>query len=113
MILEIERGAVVLLLFALVALEFTALFRKPASSAAAVTAPGARPAAPAPPVPPFEGPVREIVKRAGDMWLHVGYRHDGHPDLHEALRMPGLAVRHADGRIEGSNAAPLQREEGQ
>jgi hypothetical protein len=43
----------------------------------------------------------EIVKRAGESWVHVGHRHATHPDLAEALRTPGLAVRHSDGRIEG------------
>jgi hypothetical protein len=42
----------------------------------------------------------EIVKMTGDKLLHIGFRHDGHPDINAARNTPGLAIRHADGRIE-------------
>lgn len=45
----------------------------------------------------------EILKRAIDGWLHVGFRHTHHPDIREALVTPGLAVRHADGSIHEGN----------
>jgi hypothetical protein len=42
----------------------------------------------------------EILKKQAGGWHSIGWRHAGHPDQHEALRTPDLAIRHADGRIE-------------
>lgn len=41
----------------------------------------------------------EIVKRVGGEWVSIGRRHEGHPDVKEALDTPGLAVRHESGEI--------------
>ena len=87
MILEIELGV----LIALHAVAFAVLLRRQA------------PAIQSPPPPAVVGetePHAEIVKREGDAWLHVGYRRAGHLDIAEAIRTPGLAVRHADGTFE-------------
>lgn len=38
-----------------------------------------------------QGAVR-LLKRVGSGWVHIGHRHEEHPDVAEALRTPGLAV---------------------
>lgn len=88
MLIEIELAA-------LVALEAYALFR-PTVATREESAPSSPVAAAA----PSATETLAIVKRVGDRWLHVGHRHAHHADIAEALRTPGLAVRHVDGRIE-------------
>jgi hypothetical protein len=92
MILEIELAAVL----ALLAVPLV----KRAGAAAAAVAPTLAPAAAAPVAvaAPAAGDV-ELLKAHGDGWLSIGLRNAEHPDYHEALRTPGLAVRHADGTI--------------
>lgn len=93
MILELELGALV----ALQAVAVYLAWRGPAKIVLLAHKPGEAPA-----VSPSAAPHAhlEIVKRVGDRWLFHGLRHRGHPDVAEALATPGLAVRHADGRIE-------------
>lgn len=91
MILELELGAVI-------ALQLAARLRKPAATpAAAPTAPA--PVSPSGAAAESDGLV-EVLKKHGEAWLRIGSRHAAHPDIHEALHTPGLAVRHIDGSIE-------------
>lgn len=99
MILELELAA-------LVALNAIALYRGRKPKPVSVTQAGLAPAhftqnltAAAAPAAAQSEPV-EIVKRVGDLWFTVGHRHAAHPDVEEALRTPGLAVRRATGAIE-------------
>ncbi len=86
MIIELELGLVI-------ALQAAALFAGRAKTVEPL-------ASPAPTVSAASAPSFEIVKRVGYQWLHVGHRQAAHPDVHEALRTPGLALRHLDGHVE-------------
>ena len=97
MLIEIELAA-------LIALQAAALFRRekakpepptpaPAKEAAAVVLPVVMQR-------PHLVDELQVLKRVDGDWRHIGYRHSEHPDIAEALATPGLAVRHADGRIE-------------
>jgi hypothetical protein len=76
MIIEIELAAVLLL-------QVACLYRVNRHARARLTAEAEAQSA--------HGTVR-ILKREGAGWVHVGHRHDEHPDIAEALRTPGLAV---------------------
>lgn len=88
MILELELAAVV-------ALQALGL-RKRLLAEHATPRPVETPAA----APPHVADTLAIVKRQGSGWVHIGFRHPQHSDVHEALRTPGLAIVHPDGRIE-------------
>ena len=108
MIIELELGAIlasnVLALALIVGRSLSDADRElventPVTPAAAPAA--AAPAAVTPRMALFPMlPHVEIVKRAGNAWVHVGHRHAEHADIREALKTEGLGVRHADGRIE-------------
>lgn len=65
------------------------------------------PVAPEPvaPEPVFSGPIT-ILKHVDGEWVPYATRDSkDHPDYREAVREPGLAIRHSDGTVELGNQA--------
>jgi hypothetical protein len=93
MIIELELGVVIALQMATLVKRKVESGSQPfTENASKTTAPDSTPTYPAEHI--------EIVKKRGDDWVHVGHRPITHPDIHEAIETPGLALRHSDGRIE-------------